>query len=92
MSSWVAEVLQGGVVADSVRVVTSLTLFFAFAFLALVVGSTALVRFLEQVIVGHVTNTSAHEATRLLSIGFAPFPLALVAFAFLRHGIDIHVV
>ena len=44
---------------------------FTFAFLALVVGYTALARFLEPAIFGHVTNTSAHAASRLLSIGFA---------------------
>ena len=88
-----AEVPTGGVVADSAGVVTSFTLFlpFASAFLALVVGYTALVRFLEPTIFGQMANTSAHEASRLLSIGLV-LPLALVAFAFLRQGIDLHVV
>ena len=58
----------------------------------LFVGYTAPpVRLLEPAILGHVTNTSAREATRLLSIGFV-LPLALVAFTFLRQGIDLNVV
>ena len=62
----------------------------AFAFLVFVVGYTALARFLEPTIFGHVANTSAHEATRLVSIDFVP--IAGIAFAFLRRGIDLHVV
>ena len=91
LEMWLAEVPTGGVVVDAAGVVTSFTLLLPFAFLALVVGYTALVRFLEPAIFGHVANTSALEASRLLSVG-SVLPLAHVAFAFLRQGIDLHVV
>ena len=55
------------------------------------VSTTALARFLEPAIFGHVANTSAHEASRLQSICLALL-LALVAFAFLCQGIDLSVV
>ena len=73
---------------DFVHTVLSFT--FACAFLALVVGYTALVRFLELAISGHVTNMSAQKATCLLSIGFV-LPVTSVAVASLRQGIDLHV-
>ena len=100
VSSWVileirlVEFPPGGVLVDSVGVVTSFTLFsplpLAFAFLALVVWRTASVRILEPAIFGHVANTSAHEATRFRCISFA-LSLAF-AFALLRQGIDLHVI
>ena len=46
---------------------------------------------LQPAIFGHVTNTSAHEATCPLSSGFTQFPHALVAFALSRQGMDLHV-
>ena len=70
---------------DLVHNVFSIAFAFAFAFLAFVVGYTALFRFLDQQSLGHMTNTFAHEATPLLSVSFA-LPLVRVAIAFLRQG------
>ena len=84
----------------STRIVSSFTLFFSLPwplplpFSGLVaVATTAFVRPFQPAIFAQVASTSTREATRRLSVdSLGRFPMAVVAVAPLRQGIDLRVV